>query len=125
MRIVLKVSSNNEYCNGGCEFALVDLTRELAEPHVVISCSRKTCYRYPDPKAALMQEEISALLLHQPTGSQRLLKQALKLKPHCNGFLVPSPCFPDDFLRLYPAFDINDHHRGVLIRRPDASQVDG
>jgi hypothetical protein len=30
MRIVLKVSSNNEYCNGGCEFALVDLTEELA-----------------------------------------------------------------------------------------------
>jgi hypothetical protein len=23
MRIVLKVSSNNEYCDGGCEFALV------------------------------------------------------------------------------------------------------
>ncbi|MGD0324185.1 MAG: hypothetical protein ABSD45_10665 [Terriglobia bacterium] len=31
MRIVLRVSSNNEYCNGGCEFALVDLTPELAE----------------------------------------------------------------------------------------------
>jgi sulfur carrier protein ThiS len=30
MRIILKVSSNNEYCNGGCEFALVDLTSELA-----------------------------------------------------------------------------------------------
>jgi hypothetical protein len=30
MRIVLKVASNNEYCNGGCEFALVDLTEELA-----------------------------------------------------------------------------------------------
>ena len=30
MRIVLRVSSNNEYCNGGCEFALVDLTPELA-----------------------------------------------------------------------------------------------
>jgi hypothetical protein len=30
MRIVLKVSSHNEYCNGGCEFALVDLTPELA-----------------------------------------------------------------------------------------------
>jgi len=30
MRIVLKVSSNNEYCDGGCEFALVDLTPELA-----------------------------------------------------------------------------------------------
>ncbi|MGD0694451.1 MAG: hypothetical protein ABSB82_06310 [Terriglobia bacterium] len=30
MRIVLKVSSNNEYCNEGCEFALLDLTPELA-----------------------------------------------------------------------------------------------
>jgi hypothetical protein len=30
MRIVLKVSSNNEHCDGGCEFALVDLTPELA-----------------------------------------------------------------------------------------------
>jgi hypothetical protein len=30
MRIILKVSSNNEYCDGGCEFALVDLTPELA-----------------------------------------------------------------------------------------------
>jgi len=30
MRIVLKVSSNNEYCDGGCEFALLDLTPELA-----------------------------------------------------------------------------------------------
>jgi hypothetical protein len=30
MRIALKVSSNNEYCNGGCEFALLDLTPELA-----------------------------------------------------------------------------------------------
>jgi hypothetical protein len=30
MRIALKVSSNNEYCNAGCEFALVDLTPELA-----------------------------------------------------------------------------------------------
>jgi hypothetical protein len=30
MRIVLKVSSSNEHCNGGCEFALLDLTPELA-----------------------------------------------------------------------------------------------
>ena len=30
MRIALKVSSTNEYCDGGCEFALVDLTPELA-----------------------------------------------------------------------------------------------
>jgi len=30
MRIVLRVSSNNEHCDGGCEFALVDLTPELA-----------------------------------------------------------------------------------------------
>ena len=30
MRIILKVSSSNEYCDGGCEFALVDLTPELA-----------------------------------------------------------------------------------------------
>jgi hypothetical protein len=30
MRIILKVSSNNEYCDGGCEFALVDLTPGLA-----------------------------------------------------------------------------------------------
>ena len=30
MRILLKVTSNNEYCDGGCEFALVDLTPELA-----------------------------------------------------------------------------------------------
>lgn len=29
MRIVLKVSSSNEYCDAGCEFALLDLTREL------------------------------------------------------------------------------------------------
>ena len=30
MRMILKVSSSNEYCDGGCEFALVDLTSELA-----------------------------------------------------------------------------------------------
>jgi hypothetical protein len=30
MRIILKVSSNNEYCDGGREFALVDLPPELA-----------------------------------------------------------------------------------------------
>jgi hypothetical protein len=30
MRIILKVSSSNEYCDGGCEFALVDLSPELA-----------------------------------------------------------------------------------------------
>ena len=30
MRILLKVTSSNEYCDGGCEFALVDLTPELA-----------------------------------------------------------------------------------------------
>jgi hypothetical protein len=30
MRIVLKVSSNHEYCEGECEFALVDLTLDLA-----------------------------------------------------------------------------------------------
>jgi hypothetical protein len=30
MRIILKVSSNNEYCNGGYEFAVVDLSPELA-----------------------------------------------------------------------------------------------
>jgi len=30
VRIIVKVSSNNEYCDGGCEFALVDLTPELA-----------------------------------------------------------------------------------------------
>jgi len=30
MRIALRVSSSNEYCDGGCEFALVDLTPELA-----------------------------------------------------------------------------------------------
>ena len=30
MRIALKVTSSNEYFNGGCEFALLDLTQELA-----------------------------------------------------------------------------------------------
>jgi len=30
MKLVLKVSSNNEHCDGGCELALVDLTPELA-----------------------------------------------------------------------------------------------
>ncbi len=30
MRILLKVTSSNEYCDGGCEFALVDLNPELA-----------------------------------------------------------------------------------------------
>ena len=30
MRILLKVTSRNEYCDGGCEFALVDLSPELA-----------------------------------------------------------------------------------------------
>jgi hypothetical protein len=30
MRIILKVSSSNEHCSGGCEFALLDLTPELA-----------------------------------------------------------------------------------------------
>jgi hypothetical protein len=30
MRVILKAPSNNEYCDGGCEFALVDLSPELA-----------------------------------------------------------------------------------------------
>jgi len=30
MKLVLKVSSNNEHCDGGCELALVDLTPEVA-----------------------------------------------------------------------------------------------
>ena len=30
MRIALKVTSSNEYSNGGCEFALLDLTPEIA-----------------------------------------------------------------------------------------------
>ena len=30
MRILLKVTNSNEYCDGGCEFALVDLSPELA-----------------------------------------------------------------------------------------------
>ncbi len=30
MRIILKVSSTSEHCDGGCELAIVDLTRELA-----------------------------------------------------------------------------------------------
>ncbi len=30
MKLVLTVSSSNQYCDGGCEFALVDLTQELA-----------------------------------------------------------------------------------------------
>jgi len=30
MRIVLKVTSRNEYCDGECEYALVDLTPDLA-----------------------------------------------------------------------------------------------
>ena len=30
MRIVLKVTSSNEYNDGGCEYALVDLTHGLA-----------------------------------------------------------------------------------------------
>jgi len=30
MRIILKVSSSYVYCDGGCDFALVDLTPELA-----------------------------------------------------------------------------------------------
>ncbi len=30
MRIILRVSSTSEHCDGGCEFAIVDLTAELA-----------------------------------------------------------------------------------------------
>lgn len=30
MKLILRVSSSNEYCDGGCEYAAVDLTRELA-----------------------------------------------------------------------------------------------
>ncbi len=30
MRIILKVSSTSEHCDGGCELAIVDLTPELA-----------------------------------------------------------------------------------------------
>jgi len=29
MKVVLRVSSSNEHCDGGCEFALVDLTPQL------------------------------------------------------------------------------------------------
>ena len=47
-------------------------------PHTSICRSGKTCYQFPDLKAALMKEEISALLLHQPRESQRVLKRALE-----------------------------------------------
>ena len=30
MKLILRVSSSNEYCDGGCEFASINLTRELA-----------------------------------------------------------------------------------------------
>jgi hypothetical protein len=30
MKLILRVSSSNEYCDGGCEFTSIDLTRELA-----------------------------------------------------------------------------------------------
>jgi hypothetical protein len=30
MKLLLRVSSSNEYCDGGCEYAAVELTRELA-----------------------------------------------------------------------------------------------
>jgi hypothetical protein len=30
MQIALMVTSSNEHCNGGCDFALLDLTAELA-----------------------------------------------------------------------------------------------
>src|SRR5579859_3226262 len=30
MKLILRVSSSNEYCDGGCEYAAVELTRELA-----------------------------------------------------------------------------------------------
>jgi hypothetical protein len=30
MKVVLRVSSNNEHCDGGCELALVELTPQLA-----------------------------------------------------------------------------------------------
>src|SRR5579863_3628910 len=30
MKLILRVSSSNEYCDGGCEYAALDLTRELA-----------------------------------------------------------------------------------------------
>ena len=30
MKVILRVSSNNEHCDGGCELALVDLTPQLA-----------------------------------------------------------------------------------------------
>jgi len=36
MKLVLRVASSNQYCDGGCEFAVVDLTRELAS--VALRC---------------------------------------------------------------------------------------
>lgn len=30
MKLLLRVTSSNEYCDGGCEYAALDLTRELA-----------------------------------------------------------------------------------------------
>ena len=30
MKLILRVSSSNEYCDGGCEYAAVELTREFA-----------------------------------------------------------------------------------------------
>src|SRR5579859_7180322 len=31
MKLILRVSSSNEYCDGGCEYAALDLMRELAD----------------------------------------------------------------------------------------------
>jgi DNA-binding NtrC family response regulator len=45
---------------------------------VRILCSRPAFRGFPDLKAVPLKEEISALLLHQPTESQRPLKQALQ-----------------------------------------------
>jgi len=33
VKLLLRVSSSNEYCDGGCEFAFVRLGRHIQKPH--------------------------------------------------------------------------------------------
>jgi hypothetical protein len=77
MRIVLKVTSSNEYCDGRCEFALVDLTPELAalalqriaalrdqktvDPNIVETCYWAyfaACYFSPYAGLAIDDQEV-------------------------------------------------------------------
>jgi hypothetical protein len=109
MRIVLKVSSSNEHYDGGCGFALVDLTPELAAlalQRIAALREQKTldpnidevsywayfvaCYFSPYASLAMDVQEVegTCIALGEMLGNLQIEEKEVVTVPEC--FQVPS-----------------------------------